>query len=68
MGRFEKIPKIDGYIDGCGVIFVASHNDMEIYKNTGDSPTIWLVQNGQVIFSFYQKDGEMFVAEEFMKL
>lgn len=64
MGRFEKITKIDGY----EVTFLTSYNNMDVYKNTGDSATIWLVHNGQVIFSFYQENGEIYVAEEFMNL
>lgn len=64
MGRFEKITKIDGY----EVTFLTSYNNMEVYKNTGDSDTLWLVVNGQVIFSFYQENKELFVAEEFMSL
>lgn len=64
MGRFEKITKIDGY----EVTFLTSYNNMEVYKNTGDSATLWLVVNGQVIFSFYQENEELFVAEEFMNL
>ena len=64
MGRFEKITKIDGY----EVTFLTSYNNMEVYKNTGDSANLWLVVNGQVIFSFYQENGEIFVAEEFMNL
>ena len=64
MGRFEKITKIDDK----EVTFLTSYNNMGIYKNTGDSATIWLVHNGQVIFSFYQENGEIFVAEEFMNL
>ena len=61
MGRFEKITKIDGY----EVTFVTSHNNMDIYRNTGDRSTLWLVVNGQVIFSFYEERDEMCVAEEY---
>lgn len=64
MGRFEKITKIDGY----EVTFVTSHNGMDVYKNTGDSSTMWLVQNDQVIFSFYEERGEMCVSEEYREL
>ena len=49
MGRFEKITKIDGK----EVTFVTSCNNLEIYRDmTTDTDTIWLVHNGQVIFSF----------------
>ena len=66
MARFEKITIIDGY----EVTFLTSYNNMAVYKNknTGDSDTLWLVVNGQVIFSFYQENKELFVAEEFMSL
>ena len=64
MGRFEKITKIDGY----EVTFVTSYNNMEVYINTGDRSTLWLVVNGQVIFSFFEEDSEIYVAEEFMRL
>ena len=64
MGRFEKITKIDGE----EVTFITSYNDMEIYKFTGDSSTLCLVVNGQVIFSFYEERGEMCVAEEYRDL
>ena len=64
MGRFEKITKIDGK----EVTFVTSYNNMDIYRNTGDSSTLWLVHNGQVIFSFYEDCGDIYVAEEFMSL
>ena len=64
MARFEKITKIDGY----EVTLITSYNNMEVYKNIGDSSTLWLVHNGQVIFSFYEERDEMCVAEEFMNL
>ena len=64
MGRFEKITKIDGY----EVTFLTSYNNMDVYKNTGDSATIWLVHNEQVIFSFYEERGEMCVSEEYREL
>ena len=64
MARFEKITKIDGY----EVTFVTSYNNMDIYRNTGDRSTLWLVQNDQVIFSFYEDCGDLYVAEEFMNL
>ena len=64
MGRFEKITKIDGK----EVTFVTSCNNMDIYRNTGDRSTLWLVHNGQVIFSFYEDCGDLYVAEEFMSL
>jgi hypothetical protein len=64
MARFEKITKIDGY----EVTFLTSFNDMDIYRDTGDSATVWLVRNGQVIFSFYDEHGVICVAEEFMNL
>ena len=64
MGRFEKITKIDGK----EVTFVTSYNNMCIYRNTGDRSTLWLVHNGQVIFSFYEDCGDIYVAEEFMSL
>ena len=64
MARFEKITKIDDK----EVTFVTSYNHMDIYRNTGDSSTLWLVYNGQVIFSFYEDCGDLYVAEEFMNL
>ena len=64
MARFEKITKIDDK----EVTFVTSYNHMDIYKNTDDSSTLWLVHNGQVIFSFYEDCGDLYVAEEFMNL
>lgn len=64
MGRFEKITKIDGK----EVTFVTSYNHIDIYRNTGDRSTLWLVHNGQVIFSFYEDCGDLYVAEEFMNL
>lgn len=64
MGRFEKITKIDGY----EVTLVSSYNNMEIYKSTGDSGTLWLVVQGQVVFSFYEERGEMQVSEEYREL
>ena len=64
MGRFEKITKIDGY----EVTFLTSYNNMEVYKNTGDSGALWLVVQGQVVFSFYEERGEMQVSEEYREL
>ena len=64
MGRFEKVTKIDGD----EVTFVTSYNGMDIYRNTVDKSTLWLVMNGQVIFSFYSECEEIYVAEEFMNL
>ena len=64
MGRFEKITKIDGY----EVTLVTSHNNMEVYKNTGDSGALRLVVHGQVIFSFCEERGEMCVSEEYREL
>ena len=64
MGRFEKITKIDGK----EVILVTSYNNIEVYKNLGASATLWLVVNGQVIFSFCEEFGEICVAEEYRNL
>ena len=64
MARFEKITKIDDK----EVTFVTSYNHMDIYRNTCGSSTLWLVYNGQVIFSFYEDCGDLYVAEEFMNL
>lgn len=64
MGRFEKITKIDGY----EVTLVSSYNNMEVYKNTGDSGALWLVVHGQVIFSFYEERDEICVSEEYREL
>ena len=64
MGRFEKITKIDGY----EVTFVTSYNNMEVYRETGDSTTLWLVVDEQVIFGFCEGFGEMCVTEEYKNL
>ena len=64
MARFEKITKIDGK----EVTFITSCNGIDVYRNTDDRSTLWLVVNGQVIFSFYEEDSEIYVAEEFMSL
>ena len=63
MGRFEKITKIDGK----EVTFVTSCNNMDIYRNTGDSSTLWLVHNGQVIFSFISHN-DIDIVEEYRNL
>lgn len=64
MRRFEKIIKIDDK----EVTFITSYNNMDVYRNTDDSSTLWLVHNEQVIFSFYEYCGELFVAEEYREL
>ena len=64
MGRFEKITKIDGK----EVVLETSYNNMEVYRNTGDSGALWLVVQGQVVFSFYEERGEMQVSEEYREL
>ena len=64
MERFEKITKIDGN----EVKLVTSYNNMEVYQDTVDSNMLWLVVDGQVIFSFYGEFDNIHVAEEFMNL
>ena len=64
MARFEKITKIDGY----EVTLITSYNNMEVYKNTGDNGALWLVVQGQVVFSFYEERGEMQVSEEYREV
>lgn len=64
MGRFEKITKIDDN----EVKLVTSYNNMEVYEDTVDSNILWLVVDGQVIFSFYGELDNISVAEEYREL
>ena len=64
MARFEKITKIDGY----EVTLITSYNNMDVYRNTGDSGALWLVVQGQDVFSLYEDRGEMQVSEEYREL
>ena len=64
MGRFEKITKIDGN----EVSFETSYKDLEIYRDmTTDTDMVWLVQDGQVVFSF-NSHNEIDIAEEYRNL
>lgn len=64
MGRFEKVTKIDGK----EVTSVTSYNNIEIYEDiTEDTHVIWIVHNGQVIFSF-NSNTEIDIAEEYRDL
>ena len=64
MGRFEKITKIDGN----EVALETSYNNLEIYRDmTTDTDTIWLVHNGQVVFSFISHN-DIDIVEEYRNL
>ena len=64
MARFEKITKIDDN----EVKLVTSYNNMEVYEDTVNSNILWLVVDGQVIFSFYGELDNINVAEEYREL
>lgn len=64
MGRFEKITKIDGN----EVAIEASYNNIEVYRDmTTDTDTVWLVHNGQVVFSFISHN-DIDITEEYRNL